>query len=422
MPPVRRLDTKLALSLANRLLARYDAALVRSSTARSQVGEPPHLRAARVDPAEHRDLNRDTLHRLRTDRLRAMPPGAEVVLSAGCSGLWYFDWLDGAYPGIRRHIGVEAFLPRPPILPDRIEWQASSVGAMDGVASGSVDLVFSGQNIEHLWPDEVVGFLSESHRVLQPGGHLVVDSPNRWVCDALNFLQPEHLAELTPSEAVTLLARAGFDDVVVHGLWLCFDRDTQTLLPLEPNRILDGWTADRRAAITDRPEDSFLWWAEATRADRPVDRPGLERAVGEIFEQAYTHRLDRYRILRGDVAGRGRHRLIRVPAGAPGPVVVGPSAPLRAGSHTIRVVLRAGPAPRADAEVARVDVHVPGAGGDGEVVAERRLTSGDLPLDRFAAIELPVHLDTTRFGVEIRVHTAGTVPITTGFPRLLDRP
>jgi len=407
----------MALSWTNRVLARYDAALVRASSARSQVGEPSHLRAARIDAAERGDLNRDTLHRLRTERLKAMPPGAEVVLSAGCSGLWYFDWLDAAYPGIRRHVGVEAFLARPDDLPGRVEWHASSVGAIDGVASGSVDLVFSGQNIEHLWADEVVGFLSESHRVLRPGGHLVIDSPTRWICDALNYLQPEHLAELNPSEAVCFLDLAGFDNVKVYGLWLCFDRDNQVLLPLEPNRVLAGWTADRRAAISDRPEDSFLWWAEAVRADRDVDRTGLQKAVVEVFDEAYAHRLRRFRVLRGQVSGRGDLRLVSVPAGDPGPVVVGPWAPLSAGTHQIRVLMRAAPARRDDVELARVDVHVPGTGSSpGQVVAQRSLTGAELPVDRFTEVELSVKLENTRFGVEVRVHTTGVVPITTGFP------
>ena len=410
-----RPDGAWALAWANRLLSRYDAALVRASSAQSQVGEPVHLRAVPVDATEHRELDHDILHQLRTARLQAMPSGAEVVLSAGCAGLWYCDWLDAAYPGVRRHVGVEAFLPRPDDLPDRIEWHVSSVGAMDGVASDSIDLVFSGQNIEHLWPEEVSGFLAESHRVLHPGGHLVIDSPNRWICDALNYLQPEHLAELAPSEAVRFLELAGFDQVVVHGLWICFDRDEQTLLPLAPNRVLGGWTADRRAAISDRPDDSFLWWAEAVRSDRAVDRPALEQAVQEVFEQAYDHRLDRFRVLRGHVSGRGRRRLVSVPAGDPGPVVVGPWAPLQAGTHQVRVVLRAGPAPPGDVEVARVDVHLPGA-ATGEVLAERRLTGRDLPSERFTEIELALELDSTRFGVEVRVHTAGHVPITTGFP------
>ena len=82
--------------------------------------------------------------------------GARTVLSVGASGAWYFDWFDRAYGAVERHIAVEAFLPRPDELPENVEWLAADLAGPDGVASvdsGSVDLVFSGQNIEHLWPN-----------------------------------------------------------------------------------------------------------------------------------------------------------------------------------------------------------------------------------------------------------------------------
>jgi hypothetical protein len=93
-----------------------------------------------------------------------------VLLSAGAAGTWYFEWITQWYGAVERHIGIERYLPRPDVLPANVEWITSSVADMDTVAGGSVDLVFSGQNIEHLFGDGVPGFLLESARVLRPAG------------------------------------------------------------------------------------------------------------------------------------------------------------------------------------------------------------------------------------------------------------
>ena len=40
------------------------------------------------------------------------------------------------------------------------------------------------------------------------------------------------------------------------------------MLPFDELGSVAGWNAERRAAeAADRPEDSFVWWAEAKRAD-----------------------------------------------------------------------------------------------------------------------------------------------------------
>ncbi len=135
------------------------------------------------------------LHELRSHALADMPAGARTMLSAGCSGRWYFDWIEERYGRVERHIGVEAYMPRPADLPGNVEWLPRDVSHVPEVASGSVDFVFSGQNIEHLWPDQVAGFLLESHRVLAPGGWIVIDSPNRELTHPLVWTHPEHTVE-----------------------------------------------------------------------------------------------------------------------------------------------------------------------------------------------------------------------------------
>jgi SAM-dependent methyltransferase len=86
------------------------------------------------------------------------------------------------------------------------------------VASSTVDVVANFQVIEHLWDQG--GFLAECHRVLRPGGRLMVTTPNRltFTPDSDTPLNPYHTRELAPAELDSLLCAAGFEVEVLHGL------------------------------------------------------------------------------------------------------------------------------------------------------------------------------------------------------------
>ncbi|WP_410661585.1 methyltransferase domain-containing protein [Amycolatopsis sp. lyj-112] len=82
----------------------------------------------------------------------------------------------------------------------------------------SVDVVANFQVIEHLWDQGA--FLAECHRVLAPGGRLIVTTPNRltFTPDSDTPLNPFHTRELAPSELDELLLGAGFEVETLHGL------------------------------------------------------------------------------------------------------------------------------------------------------------------------------------------------------------
>lgn len=232
------------------------------------------------------------LHELRSIELRRLPIDGGVLLSAGCAGAWYFDWLDECAGPFERHIGVELYSPEPAGLPDNVTWIAESASAMPGVADASVDVVFSGQNIEHLWVDDIVGFLLEANRVLRPGGSVVVDSPNRISVDAMGWTHPEHTIEIAAAEATTLLELAGFSVRVARGLWNCRDPRSGAWLPLFADvgdvRELLARTADVRDV-----DDAHLWWIEAEKTGVPADPAELRRAVVALFAQHWHDRVNR---------------------------------------------------------------------------------------------------------------------------------
>jgi SAM-dependent methyltransferase len=78
------------------------------------------------------------------------------------------------------------------------------------VQSSTVDIVVNSQVIEHL--SDQAGFLAECHRVLRPGGRLLITTPNRitFTPDSDRPLNPYHTRELSPSELDLLLRAAGF--------------------------------------------------------------------------------------------------------------------------------------------------------------------------------------------------------------------
>lgn len=83
---------------------------------------------------------------------------------------------------------------------------------------GSVDTVVNFQVIEHLW--DQAQFLRECHRVLAPGGELLVSTPNRITFSPGRDtpLNPFHTRELNAAELTELLVDAGFRVEVMTGV------------------------------------------------------------------------------------------------------------------------------------------------------------------------------------------------------------
>lgn len=149
-----------------------------------------------------------------------------------------------AYPGVHTVRGNLATLP----LRDR-----------------AVDVVANLQVIEHLWDQE--GFLAECHRVLRPGGALLLTTPNRITFSPGRDtpLNPFHTRELAGRELAGLLADSGFAveflGGVHHGPRLA-ELDTRfggSLIDAQIEYALAGapWPADLQEAVTSVTADDF---------------------------------------------------------------------------------------------------------------------------------------------------------------------
>jgi len=381
---------------------------------------PPPADPAPQGPPLYRSFH-DFLHAQRSVELSRMPRPARVLLSAGAAGTWYFEWITQWYGAVERHIGIERYLPRPDVLPANVEWIASSVADMDTVAGGSVDLVFSGQNIEHLFGDGVPGFLLESARVLRPGGHLVIDSPHREIANLLTWSMNEHTIEYTPDEAAELVRLAGFDVTSVRGVWLCRDPSTGATLPLDP--FAAGVSSDeivRRVQLAARhPDDSFVWWLEARRTERSPDADRLRARHAEIFRVAWPERCHRLLSQVGERRHEGGRHVVAAPAATIGYLLFGPYMPFAAGHYEVTFPLRRGGASvPGDTVVAVVDALADG--GDDPCIARREIRAAELPPGQWTNHPLVFDVPELRWTGQLRVYTPGVDALTADTAIVLD--
>lgn len=84
--------------------------------------------------------------------------------------------------------------------------------AMDEVGSGSVDLVFSSNFFEHLaTAEQLLATLGECHRVLRPGGRIIVLMPNLRAVGARYYDYLDHKLPVTDRSLVEALGLSGFE-------------------------------------------------------------------------------------------------------------------------------------------------------------------------------------------------------------------
>jgi len=113
----------------------------------------------------------------------------------------------------------------------------------------SFDMVIFNHVIEHLTDKQVDGTMKEIHRVLKPGGLLMVGTPNKPARIMVNkYLSNEyHIREYTNAEMIDIHTRHGFTIVENKGIV----------------KVVDGIIHMREQPKT--PEEGYLLWFISTK-------------------------------------------------------------------------------------------------------------------------------------------------------------
>jgi hypothetical protein len=104
-----------------------------------------------------------------------------------------------------------------------VQYRFTSMTDLSAIAPESVDLVYSGESIEHVTRQEARMTLEQVARILKPGGLFCLDTPNRSVTKLqcpTEYINPDHKYEYTHDELSTMLNRCGFAIREAKGLCL----------------------------------------------------------------------------------------------------------------------------------------------------------------------------------------------------------
>ena len=105
-----------------------------------------------------------------------------------------------------------------------VKYIYTSMSDLSTIESGSIDLVFSGESIEHVSYDECIKTLAEVRRILAPTGFFCFDTPNRALTKLQlpnSYINPDHKYEYTHQEMTRLLTNAKLAIIEEKGIsWM----------------------------------------------------------------------------------------------------------------------------------------------------------------------------------------------------------
>jgi SAM-dependent methyltransferase len=166
----------------------------------------------------------------------------------------------------------------------RVSYRYHSMTDLSSYPSGSFDMVYSGESIEHITRAEAEQVLAEARRVLKPGGILALDTPNanltRLQQDA--FIDPDHKYEYRHAEMAAMLRGNGF--VIERAEGINYGGDSVARRVFDPDEL-----ATKRG-IFDDIENCYLLAYVCRKPQRPTVGTALERAWWSVAGTQATPR------------------------------------------------------------------------------------------------------------------------------------
>lgn len=171
--------------------------------------------------AKHLDL----IHEARLQAVqRLIPPGRRILDLGGANAplhrMGYPHLFDEIIlvdlPSDQRHEMYRDVVLSDEMARGRVSIHYGDMTKLADFDSSAFDLAWSGQSIEHVPADAAERMVREVFRVLKPGGHFCLDTPNGLITSIhaqtvdMTMIHPEHFVEYHPDALRALLEKVGF--------------------------------------------------------------------------------------------------------------------------------------------------------------------------------------------------------------------
>lgn len=201
---------------------------------------------------------------------RATPIAMKMLLHVGC-GTYRKDRTTTAFntpEWYETRLDID-----PEVRPDVV----GTITDMSGIASCSMDALFSSHNIEHLYWHEVPVALREFHRVLRVDGFAVITCPDlKGVCALVAQDRLLDTAYISPAGPI-----APMDMLYGHRPWLAEGNSFMAhRCGFTETALLDVLSAAGFSALATEVK-GFDLWAVASKA--PLDDKGIEILASQHF-------------------------------------------------------------------------------------------------------------------------------------------
>lgn len=243
------------------------------------------------------ELHSYFLHWARIKAISTLVPKAERIIDlGGANGSLY----DMGYPHKFKEITVVDLPPH-----DRVEMykkiELKKTKTPNGLISvhfgdmsdlsflkdESVDLVWSGESIEHIDIESGHKTIQEALRVLKPGGYFCLDTPNRKVTlihtawRGGDFIHPEHKVEYYPEEIQKMLIENGF---IIEESWgICEMNQTVEKNDFDYSELVYG-----KQLVSD-PTNCYMQFYTCRKPTPKIKKRSLARRVASKGKRIVKH-------------------------------------------------------------------------------------------------------------------------------------